>query len=207
MELKGKEEEAYLPNSGRLPGLLVPGGRVFVKKAKRAGRRTQYDMVMALVQNGLVCVDSRAANGVFCEAIQEGKLDEFHGYSVLRREASYGGSRLDFLLSRGSEKCYVEVKSVTLVEEGKALFPDAPTLRGTRHLEELVRAREEGYRAAVVFVVQRGDANRFSSNDSIDATFAKGLRRACAKGVVVHCYGCSVDSNEITICKSVPVCL
>ena len=199
VDLEGDEEVVYLPNSGRLENILVPGQTVFLMEKPPSGRRTRYDLTMAPVKGRFVSVDSRVPTKLFDEAIGQKRLANFDGYSLLRREANFGRSRLDFLLKGRDDELFVEIKSVTLVEGGKALFPDAPTERGRRHLEDLMRAKREGYEAAVVFMVQREDARNFSPNDGVDPAFAKTLREVFRQGVGVYCYGCKVTLDEIDI--------
>jgi len=168
VQVEGHPVWAHLPNSGRLRELLVPGRRVLLAPAQAPGRRTRYDLLMVDLDETLVSVDARKPGPLLHEALQAGRLEEFAGYTQVRREVSYGQSRLDLALEGGPDggRCFIEAKSVTLVEDGVALFPDAPTQRGHRHLGELMRARGEGHRAAVAFVVQRGDAIRLWRNSA-----------------------------------------
>lgn len=205
---EGDNEIVYLPNSGRLENVLVPRQTVFLVEKSHSGRRTRYDLTMAYVGKDIVSVDSRVPAELFDEAIREKRLAQFDGYYVVRREADFCRSRLDFLLGgQDSQGYYVEVKSVTLVEGGRALFPDAPTERGRRHLEDLIRASREGYDAAVVFIVQRQDAQIFSPNDGVDLAFAKTLRDASRQGVLVYCYGCRVTLENVDISGELVVCM
>lgn len=127
-------------------------------------------------------VGTKVPNQIMREALSSGEVPEFSGYELVRSEPAYGNRRLDFLLA-GEKFCLVEVKSCTLVRDGIALFPDAPTERGRRHLQELARARQEGYRAGVVFVIQREDAKLFMPNDETDPAFGAALRKVVARGV------------------------
>ena len=206
---------AHLPNSGRLRELLVPGRRVLLAAARAPGRRTAYDVLMVDLDGTLVSIDARLPSRLLYEALrqaqdkalQAGRLEEFAGYAEVRREVIYGQSRLDLVLEGGpdGERCFIETKSVTLVEDGVALFPDAPTQRGRRHLDELARAGAEGYRAAVVFVVQRDDAIRFSPHDGADPAFGQALREAAQAGVEVYAYKCRVSEGEVTLDAPLPV--
>jgi len=192
---------AHLPNSGRLRELLVPGRRVLLSAAQAPGRLTAYDLLMVDLDGTLVSIDARLPSHLLYEALQAGRLEEFAGYAQVRREVTYGQSRLDLVLERGPDgrRCFIEVKSVTLVKEGVALFPDAPTQRGRRHLGELARARAEGHRAAVAFVVQRDDTIRFSPHDEADPAFGQALREAAQAGVEVYAYKCRVSEEEMTM--------
>jgi sugar fermentation stimulation protein A len=208
IEVAGKQEWAHLPNSGRLCELLVPGRRVSLSRQARAGRKTSFDLCLIEMGGRWVSVDARLPNALVAEALSAGQLPEFVGYDSFRREVSYGQSRLDFLLE-SSEKaaCLVEVKSVTLVIDGLACFPDAVTLRGRRHLEELAAAVAAGYRAAVVFVVQRDDVLGLRPHDEADPDFGRTLRQVVDQGVEVHAYGCQVRPAEVRIARSLPVLL
>ena len=177
---------AHLPNSGRLRELLVPGRRVLLVPAQAPGRLTSYDLLMVDLDGTLVSFDARLPSRLLYEALRANRLEEFAGYAEVRREVTYGQSRLDLVLEGGPEggRCFIEAKSVTLVKDGVALFPDAPTQRGRRHLGELARARAEGHRAAVVFVVQRDDAISLWRNSAASRPTTRPtppLARLCGK--------------------------
>ncbi|MEE8471886.1 MAG: DNA/RNA nuclease SfsA [Dehalococcoidia bacterium] len=205
VEREGRREMAHLANSGRLRELLVPGAPVLLKGAGGPHRKTKSDMLLVGHGRRLVSVDARLPGDLVDEALREGALAPFRGYPGVRREVRFGESRLDFLLEGDSGACFLEVKSVTLVREGRALFPDAPTLRGRRHLEALMTAKGEGYAAAMVFVVQREDGRTFSPNDGTDPDFGAALREARGRGVGVYAYGCSVTRDEIAISRELTV--
>jgi sugar fermentation stimulation protein A len=207
VRVEGHPVWAHLPNSGRLMELLVPGRRVLLKTAQAPGRLTAYDLLMVDLDRILVSIDARLPSRLLDESLRVGRLEEFAGYSEVRREVTYGQSRLDLVLEGGPDggRCFIEAKSVTLVEDGVALFPDAPTQRGRRHLGELARARAEGHRAAVVFVVQRDDATCFSPHDEADPAFGQALREAAQAGVEVYAYKCWVSEREIVLNAPLPV--
>jgi len=203
---------AHLPNSGRLTELLVAGRRVWLAPAdarQRVRRRTAYDLVLVALADRLVSVDARLPAHLLDRAIRHGQAPPFEGYPIVRREVRRGRSRLDLRLEGGAglPPCWIEVKSVTLVEEGVARFPDAPTLRGRRHLEELIEIVQAGERAAVVFVVQREDAERFAPHDEADPAFGAALRRAAQAGVEVHAFRCHVSREAIRLTAAIPVLL
>jgi sugar fermentation stimulation protein A len=156
---------------------------------------------------GLVSADARLPNDLVHEALAAGRLPRFSGYHRIQREVFHGRSRIDLALSGPRGRCLIEVKSVTLVERGMALFPDAPTERGRRHLETLAAACRGGERAAVLFVVQRADATSFAPNDAADPAFGAALRAASARGVEVYAYRCSVTRREMTLAGGLPVLL
>lgn len=189
----------HVPNSGRLGELLIPGQIVFVAPRDAPGRRTSYDLLLARCSDVLVSVDARLPSHLFAEACLAGLLPEFSGYAQVAAEVRRGDSRLDFLLQADDQRCWVETKSCTLVEDGVALFPDAPTLRGQRHLYELAKAATAGDRAAVVFIVQRPDAVAFAPHPYADPEFTKWLRAAARAGVEIHAYRCQVDEEHIVL--------
>ncbi len=205
VELKGSKERVYLPNSGRLNSLLFPGQTVFLAERLSSSRKTRYDLVMTILNGKLVSVDARVPGELVYQALCQRSLPQFGDYSSIQREVAFGGSRLDFLLSSHIPQCFLEVKSVTLVQEDRALFPDAPTLRGRRHLKSLTWAKKEGYEAAILFVIQREDAESFSPNDAVDAEFGHVLREAQLQGVDTYAYRCKVSPREIDLAEQVPI--
>jgi len=207
VEISGKEETVYLPNSGRLNTVLIPGQRVFLVNRASPLRVTKYDLVISSIEDNFVSVDSRIPGNLIYEVLCLNSLPQFSDYPSFQREVTLGKSRLDFRLNRGTTWCYLEVKSVTLVGKGTALFPDAPTSRGRRHLESLIQAKDEGHEAALLFVVQRNDADSFSSNDRIDPDFGIALRKAQLRGVGIYAYRCKVTLEYITLSDRIPVYL
>lgn len=205
VELEGSKERVYLPNSGRLNSLLFPGQTVFLAERLSSSRRTRFDLVTTVLNGKSVSVDARVPGELVYQALRQRTLPQFGVYSAIRREVAFGQSRLDFLLSSPTSQRFLEVKSVTLVQEGRALFPDAPTLRGRRHLKSLTWAKKEGYEAAILFVIQREDAESFSPNDAVDAEFGHVLREAQLQGVDVYAYRCKVSPREIELAEQVPI--
>ena len=208
VHLEGRARPIHLPNSGRLHELLTPGRPTLVAMPGREGRRTEGDATFMLGPNGWVSVDARLPGRLLAEAIAEQRLSAFAGYRVTRLEVRLPdepGSRLDLMLTGPRGTALVETKSVTLVERGTALFPDAPTERGRRHLQVLVGARREGRDAFVVFVVQRSDASCFAPYRRADPAFAPALVEAARAGVQVLAYACEVRPPAIRILRPIPV--
>lgn len=205
VELEGREVQAHLPNSGRMSELLVAGRPVLLAKQPAQHRKTGYDMILIGWGERWIGVDARMPPPLVEEALQEGRIQALRGYEKVRRETAFGGSRIDLLLSDRTHHCLLETKSVNLVCGDRALFPDAPTLRGTRHLRTLITARAEGHRAAVLFVIQREDARRFSPYEQADYTFAQTLREASQAGVEVYAYRCRVSPQGMDLTDSVSV--
>ena len=202
-----REEYAHVANPGRLTELLLPGVPVVLKKESNPKRKTRYTLSMVYKDGVLVAVNAMLANRLAGEAIENGNLREFEGYRVGRREVTYKTSRLDFLLSKGETLCFLEVKSVTLVKDRTAMFPDAPTIRGTRHIHHLLEAMDEGYEAALLFVVQRHDADRFMPNSDTDPEFASALRQAKSRGVKLAAYTHRISIGKLELDKKISVSL
>ncbi len=205
VEVDGRAVAAHVPNSGRLWELFLPGRRVLLRPAEAAHRKTSYDLVMVDVDGRLVSLDARLPGPLVAEAVREGRLPEFRDYARVHEEVRLDDSRIDLMLEGEAGRCWVEAKSVTLVVEGVALFPDAITARGRRHVETLARVAARGERAAVVFVIQRDDALAFSPHDASDPAFGQALRDAVRAGVAVYAYTCHVTTTQITLAHRVPV--
>lgn len=205
VEVAGQEVMVHVANSGRLEELLVPGYRMLLRPMSGDHRKCRYDLALVDVGSVLVSADARLPNALLAEALAQDKLPEFQGYTSVRREVVFGESRLDLLLDGPDGSCYVEAKSVTLVVDGVAWFPDAPTARGVKHLNHLARAVGLGHRAAVVFVIQREDARALAPYDSHDPEFGATLRRSVAAGVEAYAYRCRVTESELTLADRVPV--
>lgn len=197
VELDGGLLRAHLPNPGRLQEVLDPGRRILLRPAP-PGRRTAWTAVGADLGPFLVSLDATLPNRAFPSFLEEGALPELRGYRILAREPRLGEGRADFLLARGQRRLWVEVKSVTLVQNGVALFPDAPTARGRRHLAELAGLARRGEEALVLFVVQRPDADRFGPHAGIDPAFAQAFGEALAAGVASRAVVCRFDGEGLS---------
>ncbi|MFQ5933540.1 MAG: DNA/RNA nuclease SfsA [Dehalococcoidia bacterium] len=203
--LEGSEVLAHVPNSGRLRELFTPEQTVYLAPRLGSHRKTAYDLCLVELGKTLVSCDARLPSPVVEEALRLGKLAPFRGYSTIEREVTFGESRLDLMLSGPQGCCFIEAKSITLVEGDAALFPDAPTTRGTRHVRSLAEAVGQGHRAAVVLVVQRDDASYFTPYEEADPQFASVLGEAAALGVEVYAYGCRVSLTEVVLARELPV--
>ena len=209
VEIAGQLEVCHVKNTGRCRELLVPGARVYLERSDDPARKTRYDLVAvekARFQGPLLInMDAQAPNKVFREWALSGG---FRGaLSLLRPERVYGDSRFDFYWEAGGEKGFVEVKGVTLEENGVACFPDAPTLRGVKHLEGLIAARAAGFQAAVCFVIQMEGMTCMKPNDITHPEFGAALRRAARAGVEVLAMDCSVTRTSLRLRRPVPVLL
>lgn len=201
--LDGESQTVHVKNTGRCRELLVPGATVYLAAGDNPARKTKYDLVAVEKGPLLVNMDSQATNKVFAEWAKAGAFRP--GLTLLRPETVWGNSRFDFYWEAGDRKGFVEVKGVTLEENGHARFPDAPTLRGVKHLEELVRCRGEGYEAAVCFVLQMAGMVDFAPNDVTHPAFGEALRRAAERGVEVLAMECDVTPDSLTLARPVPV--
>ncbi|ADU51403.1 sugar fermentation stimulation protein [Thermaerobacter marianensis DSM 12885] len=199
----------HLPNSGRMEELLAPGtpGLAWLRP-DGASRRTAGELLLVAYAGRWVSVDARMPNRLFAAALGARALPPFAAYRRWQPEAAWGAGRLDFRLDDAdppAPPCLVETKSCNLVEDGTALFPDAPTARGSRHLDELAAAARQGWRAAVVWFVQRDDARRLAPHRRADPAFADALQRARAAGVEAYAYRCCVTPDAIEVLDAIPV--
>jgi sugar fermentation stimulation protein A len=203
--LDGRLVEAHVPNPGRMEELFTPRRSVWLAERREPGRRTGYDLLLVRTRRGYVSLDSRLPPRLLEEALCAGYAPGFGPITGIEREVTRGASRFDLLLHEGEGTTLVEVKSCTLVVRGSALFPDAPTVRGARHARHLAAIAREGGSTAIVFVIQRADAARFSPNDRTDPDFGQALREAAATGVALRAYACEVSRRMIAIAREVPV--
>ena len=203
VEIHGQETVVHVKNTGRCKELLVPGATVVLEKASNPARKTPYDLIAVYKGDRLINMDSQAPNKVFGEWAAESGF--FGVPALIKPESFFGSSRFDFYIETEGRKIFVEVKGVTLERDGVVLFPDAPTLRGTRHLRELAEAVKEGYEAYVFFVIQMEDCLYFVPNAETDPAFASVLQEAAGQGVQVKCLSCQVEENSLRAYQFVPV--
>ena len=200
----GVETLCFIPNPGRMKELLYRGACVYLVPVQSDTRKTRYTLTLVDHQGTLVSVDSNVPNKLVREAVDRGIIEPFKEFRVKKAEYTFGESRLDFLLENDSGELLLEVKSCTLIRDGVALFPDAPTKRGSRHLLTLTRGLTQG-RSAVFFLIQRPDANSFRPNMETDPDFAANLKEAKGKGVEVYAYTSRVDFDGVFIGSRVPI--
>lgn len=205
IETTDGQQVCHVKNTGRCRELLVPGATVYLEKAENPDRKTAYDLIAVRKGERLINMDAQAPNKVFGEWAAAGNfLPDFRG---LRPECVYGASRLDFRLETAAGFHYVEVKGVTLEENDCARFPDAPTLRGVKHIHELCRAVEEGHEATLFFVVQMAGIRSVAPNDDTQPAFGEALREAARLGVHLVAYDCQVTPDSLVLHAPVPVLL
>ncbi len=201
--INGKEEICHVKNTGRCKELLMPGRTVYLQHVPSCARKTQYD-VIAVDKNGVLFnIDSQAPNRAVAEWLPSFLGDR----AVIRPEYCYGHSRIDFYATLGPQEILMEVKGVTLEQNGIALFPDAPTSRGTRHLQELAAAAQSGVTCYAMFVVQAAGCVQFTPNQKTDPAFANALKQAQAAGVNLLAYSCHVTPNSMVIAHPMPIIL
>lgn len=200
VEIEGREETVHVKNTGRCRELLIPGARVILTEPGSPGRRTRYDLIAVYRGDLLVNMDSQAPNRAAGEYLRR-RFPE----AVIRPEYTVGDSRLDYYVKDGGEELFIEVKGVTLFHEGRALFPDAPTERGVKHLRELIRLREAGKRAMALFIIQAAWQGIFSPNDGMHPAFGAALREAAAAGVEIFALNCAVGEDFMAPDSPVPV--
>lgn len=206
VEIEGQTEKCHVKNTGRCRELLVPGREVWLEKSDNPNRRTAWDLIAVNKEGNMINMDSQAPNKAVREWLENGSL--FPDAACIRPEYRYGSSRIDFYAeTKGeqSQKILIEVKGVTLEEDGIARFPDAPTERGIKHMLELERALQEGYQSYLFFVIQMKGIQWFEPNDLTHPQFGETLRRVEKSGVKVLAYDCRVTEGEMTIDMPVEV--
>ncbi len=197
VEIDGRQELCHVRNTGRCKELLVEGAKVYIEPSSSENRKTKYTLISVEKNGKLINMDSQAPNKVVEEAINNKAI--FENATLLKKECRYNKSRFDFYMECGDEKAFIEVKGVTHESHNIASFPDAPSLRASKHLEELMQAVNDGYNAYLLFVVQMNDVSAFVPNDALDMYFGIKLDEAIENGVKVIVYGCDVSKDEIVL--------
>ncbi|MGB7946755.1 MAG: DNA/RNA nuclease SfsA [Candidatus Binatia bacterium] len=197
---------AHCTNTGSMMGCKEPGSVVYISRCDKQGRRLLYTWEIIRVGSTWVGINTMHPNHLVAEAVARNEIPELQGYESIRREVlTRRGTRLDLCLEGSIGSCFVEVKNVTLAVGGTAAFPDAVSERGTRHLQELIRLRRRGHRAALVFVIQRNDCRCFRPADEIDREYGRWLRRAVKAGVEALPYTADVTPREIALTERLPL--
>ena len=203
----GRVVTAHTPNTGSMRQCAVPGHQVLHSRADNPQRKLKFTLELIRVGDHWVDTHTQRTNRLVEEALREGWITGFSGYGV-RPEYRIGESRIDFLLEKGQDRVLIEVKNVTLLQdEATACFPDAVTLRGQKHLRELLAAQAQGYRPVICFLVQRGEATRFAPADAIDPEYGRLLREVVAQGVTALAYKTRVTPAENRVAEALPVVL
>ncbi len=205
VEVAGVKETVHVKNTGRCKELLQPGATVYVEKSMNPDRKTAYDLIAVKKGERMINMDSQIPNKVVEEWLYTGQL--FHDLVLVRPETKYGKSRFDFYIETTADKIFMEVKGVTLEEDGVVRFPDAPSERAVKHVEELIEARKNGYKAYILFVIQMKGVKYFTPNVDTHPKFAEALNKAVQAGVEILAYDCRVSEREIVLADSVEICL
>ena len=200
VEIEGKAEIAHVKNTGRCKELLTEGARVFLEVSSNPERKTKYDLIAVYKGDILINMDSQAPNKVALEFIKE----QFKNAKI-KPEYTYGNSRIDIYVEKDGKKSLIEVKGVTLENNGIAMFPDAPTERGIKHINELIKARDDGYDSYILFVIQMKGIKEFKPNYKTHKEFGEALKGAENAGVKILAYDCTVTPTTLKI--DAPVCV
>ena len=207
VEVDGAEEICHVKNTGRCRELLVPGAKVWLVESDNPERKTRFDLVAVekVRADGtlLINMDSQAPNHIFREWAEAGNFRP--GLKILRGETTYGNSRFDFYWEDSEKRGFVEIKGVTLEHDGVVRFPDAPTERGVKHLEELISAKAAGYEAAVCFIVQMEGMDHLEPNDATHPAFGDALRKCAAAGVEVFALECETAPGYVKAVREIPI--
>lgn len=203
VEVDGEIKVCHVKNTGRCREILTPGADVFIDYVDKAERKTKYDLISVYKGDKLINIDSQAPNKIFHEFLLKRKL--ISNITYIKPEFKYLNSRFDFYIETANRKILIEVKGVTLEEDGITKFPDAPTLRGVRHVEELILSMDNGYEAYVIFIIQMKDVRYFTPNNHMHPQFGEVLKKAWEKGVKILAYDCNVGKDFIEISEEVSV--
>jgi sugar fermentation stimulation protein A len=196
----GEEITAHVPNSGAMTSTIAPACDVWVSYHDNPKRKLKYTLELSKIEDQFICTNTGHANKVAIEAVKNGKIPELLGYESIKPEQKYGkNSRIDILLENENEKCYVEIKSVTLKIDDHLAFPDAVTSRGEKHLRELEQMVQEGHRAVMLYMIQRTDQLPFRLADEIDKKYYESFQEVVANGVEVLVYQSAIDLEKQSI--------
>lgn len=205
VDIDGSEHTVHVKNTGRCRELLTLGARVFLEKSTNRNRKTAYDLVAVYKDSLLINMDSQAPNRVFDEFLRQGGL--FKSPVLIKPESKFQNSRFDFYAETKDKRIFLEVKGVTLESNGVAMFPDAPTERGVKHVKELISAKTQGFEAYCVFIIQMENPRHFTPNAKTHPQFAEALRDAYKAGVKLLAYDCRVTPDSLNINREIKIIL
>jgi sugar fermentation stimulation protein A len=205
VEMDGRLETVHVRNTGRCREILIPGTTVYLEEVDKPERKTRYSLTSAYKGQCLINIDSQIPNAVAGESIRNGLFERFQPLIALKPEAVFGSSRFDFYYETPVTKGFIEVKGVTLERDGLALFPDAPTERGTKHLHELITTLANGYQSYLLFLIQMKGVSRFSPNTAMDPDFSQALKKAVSRGVEILAYDSIITPDSMELGDPVPV--
>ena len=205
IKYKNKIITAHCPNSGSMMGLLDRGNKAWFSLSDNPKRKLKYTLEMIEIKNKKVGINTLLTNKIVLEALKHKKINSLNKFNHIKTESKFSdGTRFDFLLSNDKEKCFLEVKNVTLLRENKiAEFPDAITSRGTKHLNELCNAKKKGYQSYILYLIQRENCDSFKIAKDIDEEYKIAFSKALKSGVKILCYDCKLNSEEIKLNKQI----
>ena len=205
IKYQNKTINAHCPNSGSMMGLLNTGNRVWFSQSNDPKRKLKYTLQIIEINNKMVGVNTQLTNKIILESLKEKKIKNLINFNNIKAEVKFSDkTRFDFFLNNDKDKCFLEVKNVTLVRENKiAEFPDAITSRGTKHLMELIAAKKKGYHSYLIYLIQREDCNTFKIAKDIDEEYKIAYKKALKNGVKILCYDCKLNNEEIKINKQI----
>ena len=203
IEVDGKEEICHVKNTGRCRELLTDRAEIYVQHFDNPNRKTKFDLIAVRKNGNLINMDSQAPNKVFHEWIKNGNFADDITY--IKPECKYKNSRFDFYIETVNRKIFAEIKGVTLEENGVVMFPDAPTERGVKHINELIECKKEGFEAYIFFIIQMKNCKCFTPNRKTHPEFADALEKAKANGVNIVALNCNVSQDELKICENVKI--
>ena len=205
IKYKNKIITAHCPNSGSMMGLLNRGNKAWFSLSDNPKRKLKYTLEMIEVKNKKVGINTLLTNKIVLEALKYKKINSLNKFNHIKTESKFSdGTRFDFLLSNDKEKCFLEAKNVTLLRENKiAEFPDAITLRGTKHLNELCNAKKKGYQSYILYLIQRENCDSFKIAKDIDEKYKIAFSKALKSGVKILCYDCKLNNEEIKLNKQI----
>jgi len=200
----GEIVKAHCPNSGRMTTCNIPGAPVLIRFVDDPKRKLKYTWELINTGSHWVCINTGRANQVAKEALEQKNIPEFAEFSNVRPEFKIGKSRIDFLLENEVNKCFIEVKSVSYIEKQKCCFPDAITSRGLKHLNELIELKQQGHRAAMLYLVMSDEPKSFKPADHVDPDYGQALRVAHQTGVEIYVYTCLTTEQGMTLARPIP---
>lgn len=203
--IDGKYERVHVPNTGRCDEILIKNAKIYLEKSNNPNRKTAYSLRSAYKGDLLINIDSQIPNEVVYNSISSNKISELVNVDYLKREVTYGNSRFDMYYEKAGKKGFIEVKGVTLENDGLSMFPDAPTKRGAKHVVELTQSQEEGFENYIFFLIQMEGITKFKPNKYMDGDFTNVLIKAKKKGVNIIAYNSIVTKDTINLGNSVKV--
>lgn len=197
--INGKEEIVHVKNTGRCKELLIEGATVYLQLSNNPNRKTRYDLISVFKNDNLINMDSQVPNVVCADALANGDIKEIGVVDFIKREVNYGDSRYDIYYEKNGKKGFIEIKGVTLENNTLAMFPDAPTSRGQKHINGLIDAVKNGYEANVLFLIQMENVSHFTTNKATDPSFSDAVKDAFENGVKILVYNCNVTKETISL--------